>query len=115
MQPLYANPVLPFLAPALADGVFKDYKTWEEIKQIPPPPKGFPMGLDILPEKLDLPVLQMVDRNGPTGKIRKSSCYGKRLVSRGHHAGFKGNVKVHDMRREALVKADGMRGLSLGY
>lgn len=108
MQPLYANPVLPFLAQALADHIFRDYKTFTEIEQIRPPPKGFAMPLEILPEKLDLPVLQMLDKKGPNGKIRKSTCYGNRLAKRGHRAGFEQRVKVHDMRREALVKADGM-------
>jgi hypothetical protein len=56
-----------------------------------------------------------VDRNRPIGKIQKSSCYRKQLISQGYYAGFKGNVKVHNIWQEALVKADGICGLSLGY
>jgi len=37
MEPLYANPILPFLAIALADDAFQDYHTFEEIFAIPPP------------------------------------------------------------------------------
>ncbi|QKX62582.1 uncharacterized protein TRUGW13939_09743 [Talaromyces rugulosus] len=106
MQPLYANPVLPFLSQALADGSFVRYKSWSEIKEIPVPLKGFPIELEIHPEKLDCPVLQEVDGDGPQGKIRTAGSYAKRLAMRGRHAGFDGNIKVHDMRREALVKAD---------
>jgi hypothetical protein len=107
MEPLFANPVLPFLSQALADGCFLHYKTWDEIKRIPPPERGFPIELAIDPEKAALPVFQMVERSGPTGKIRTSGSYGNRLATRGLHAGFQGRIKVHDARREALVKVDG--------
>jgi hypothetical protein len=40
MEPLFANPVLPLLAIALADHAFQDYRSFEEIEAIPPPPDG---------------------------------------------------------------------------
>jgi hypothetical protein len=106
MQPLYANPMIPFLCQALADGYFVRYKSWSEIKAIPMPSKGFLVELEIHPEKLDCPVLQKVEKDGPQGKIQTSDSYAKRLATRERHAGFDGNIKVHNIRREALVKAD---------
>ena len=40
MEPLFANPVLPLLAIALADHAFQDYGSFEEIEAIPPPADG---------------------------------------------------------------------------
>ena len=37
MELLFANPVLPLLVIALADYIFQDYTTFEEIKAISPP------------------------------------------------------------------------------
>ncbi len=41
MKPLFANPVLPLLAIALANHAFQDYGTFEEIVAIPSPADEF--------------------------------------------------------------------------
>ena len=51
MEPLFANPVLPILAIALADGVFKDYTTFEEVFAILPPADGALHYLEICESK----------------------------------------------------------------
>ena len=40
MEPLFANPVLPLMAIALADDAFQDYGSFEEIEAIPSPADG---------------------------------------------------------------------------
>ncbi|KAH0541585.1 hypothetical protein FGG08_003933 [Glutinoglossum americanum] len=106
MTPLFANPVLPVLAIALADGVFKDYTTFEEIFAIPPPADGSLHHLEIHKDKQDLPFFRVISCSGPTGKIQSASSFSSRLTGLGHRAGYRENIMVHDIRREALIKAD---------
>lgn len=69
MEPLYANPVLPLLAIALADGAFKDYESFQDIEAIPPPAQGSLYHLRIKDEMRRVPFFQIVSADGPTGKI----------------------------------------------
>ena len=107
MEPLFANPVLPLLAIALADRAFQDYATFEEIEAIPPPADGSLHHLRIKKDMLRVPFFQMVSVDGPTGKIQGAGSFSNRTVDLGHRAGYEENIGIHDIRREALVKADG--------
>ena len=115
MEPLYANPVLPFLAIALADDAFQDYHTFEEIFAIPPPFDGTLFELRIRKELHLVPFFQTMSPNGPTGKIQKAASVAKRLVDSGHRAGYPQNIGFRATRREALVKADGRYWLILDF
>ena len=107
MEPLFANPVLPLLAIALADHAFRDHRTFEEIEAIPPPADGSLHHLRIKKEMLRVPIFQIISADGPTGKIHGASSFSNRTVDLGHRAGYEENIGIHDIRREALVKADG--------
>ena len=107
MEPLFANPVLPLLAIAFADHAFQDYGSFEEIEAIPPPPDGSLHHLRIRKDMLRVPFFQIVFADGPTGKIHGASSFSNRTVDLGHRAGYEENIGIHDIRREALVKADG--------
>lgn len=107
MEPLFANPVLPLLATALADNVFQDYRTFEEIEAIPPPADGSLHHLRIKEDMLRVPFFQIVSADGPTGKIHGAVSFSSRTVDLGHRAGYEENIGIHDIRREVLVKADG--------
>ncbi|KAI9774213.1 MAG: hypothetical protein M1839_001759 [Geoglossum umbratile] len=107
ITPLFANPVLPMLAIALADGVFKDYTTFEEGFATPPPADGSLYHLKIHKSKQNLPFFQVVSCGGPTGKLQSASSFSNRLVGLGRRAGYRESIGVHDIRKEALVKADG--------
>ena len=107
MEPLFANPVLPLLAIALADEAFQDYGTFEEIEAIPPPGDGSLHHIRIKKEMLDIPFFQSVTPNGPTGKIQKAVPFSNRTVALGHRAGYQENIGIHDIRAEVLVRADG--------
>ncbi|KAL9106911.1 MAG: hypothetical protein Q9187_008504, partial [Circinaria calcarea] len=107
MEPLFANPVLPLLAIALADEAFQDYGTFEEIEAIPPPGDGSLHYIRIKKEMLDIPFFQSITPNGPTGKIQKAVPFSNRTVALGHRAGYQENIGIHDIRAEVLVRADG--------
>ncbi|KAL8936221.1 MAG: hypothetical protein Q9216_005048 [Gyalolechia sp. 2 TL-2023] len=106
MEPLFANPVLPLLAIALADRAFQDDATFEELEAIPPPADGSLHHLRIKKDMLRVPFFQIVSADGPTGKIHGSGLFSNRMVALGHRAGYEENIGIHDIRREALVKAD---------
>ena len=107
MEPLFANPVLPLLAIALADEAFQDYDTFEEIEAIPPPEDGSLHHLRIKEEMLDVPFFQNVTSDGPNGKIQGAGPFSHRTVALGHRAGYQENIGIHDIRAEVLVRADG--------
>ena len=107
MEPLYANPILPFLAVALVDEAFQDYHTFEEIFAIPAPSDGTLFILHIKKKLHLVPFFQTMSSKGPTGKIQKAAVVAKRLVDSGHRAGIAQNIGFRASRREALVKADG--------
>ena len=67
MEPLFANPVLPLFAIALADRAFQDYATFEEIETILPPADGSLYHLMIKKDMLHIPFFQVVSVDGPTG------------------------------------------------
>jgi hypothetical protein len=56
---------------------------------------------------LRVPFFQIVSADGPTGKIYRASSFSNRIVDLGHRAGYEENIGIHDIRREALIKADG--------
>lgn len=107
MKPLFANPVLPLLAIALADRAFQDYETFKEIEAIPSPADGSLHHLQIKKGMLRVPFFHIVSVDGPTGKIHGAGSFSNRTVDLGHRAGHEKNIGIHDIRREALVKADG--------
>lgn len=107
MKPLFANPVLPLLAIALADRAFQDYATFEEIEAIPPPADESLHHLRIKKDMLRVPFFWIVSADGPTGKIQGAGSFSNRTVDLGHRAGYEENIGIHNIRRKALVKADG--------
>jgi hypothetical protein len=56
---------------------------------------------------LDVPFFQSMAPEGPSGKIQKASSFSAQLTGGAQRSGY-GIVRVHDGRREALVKADCM-------
>ena len=106
MEPLFANPMLPLLAIALADHVFQDYEFFEEIEAIPPPADGSLHHLRIKKNMFCVSFFQIVSADGPTGKIHGAGSFSNRTVDLRHRAGYEENIGIHDIRREVLVKAD---------
>jgi hypothetical protein len=67
--PLLFNPILFFLAIALAIGAFKHYQTADEIFDLEPPEYDDHWILEWADEINDMPVFQSMSRDGPTGVI----------------------------------------------
>ena len=107
MEPLFANPVLLLLAIALADRAFQDYTIFEDIEAIFPPADGSLYHLRIKKDMLHVPFFQIVFVDGPTGKIQRTVFFSNRTVNLNHRAGYEENIGIHDIRKEAFVKADG--------
>lgn len=103
MKPLFANPVLPLLAIALADRALQDYDIFEKIESIPPPEDGFLHHLRIKSEMFDIPFFRNVISNGATEKIQTATSFSKRTVALGHRAGYLENISIHDIRAEIFV------------
>jgi hypothetical protein len=112
IEPLYANPVLPLLAIALADDAFVDYQTFAAVEQIPPPADGSMHLLQIKEEMLSVPFFRGSTVNGPTERICTASTFSQRTRNLGHRAGYEENITIHDIRAEGLVRADGKPPLS---
>ena len=55
---------------------------------------------------LHIPIFQIISADGPTEKIHKASSFSNRTGDLGHRAGYEENIGIHDIRREALVKAN---------
>ena len=103
IEPLFANPVLPLLAIALADQAFQDYSTFEEIENIPPPEDRSLHHLQIKDEILSVPFFQNVTSNRPTGKIHNAVSFNNRTVGLSHRTGYQENISIHDIRAEVLI------------
>lgn len=129
--PLYLNPVLEPLAICLARGLFRDYKTADEILAVNPPPNspcielvlrtptnrlsdekscGGEENLHINskhPKKRKSPFFDCVTARGLTGKTLKSKWLSEQFSLLGRRSGYD-SMTIHNIRREALMVADGM-------
>jgi hypothetical protein len=107
MEPLFANPLLPFLAIAIANNAFRDYDSPESIFAIPAPRRGTATILKFKNSFLDIPFFQRMSRDGPTGEHEDAASYHRRKVELGHRAGYVVNITTHAGRRESMVKVGG--------
>ena len=107
MEPLFVNPVLPLMTITLADHAFQDYRSFEDIEYIPPPADESLHHLQIKKNMLHVPFFQIVSADEPTGKIHGMGLFSNWTVDLRHRAGYEENIEIHDIWREALVKADG--------
>jgi hypothetical protein len=106
MEPLFANPLLPFLAIAIANNAFQDYNSPESIFAIPAPRQGTVTILKFKKSFLDIP-FQRMSRDGPTGEHKDAASYHRRKVELGHRAGYVVNITTQAGRRESMVKVGG--------
>ena len=107
MKSLFANPVLPLLAIALADHVFRDYQTFEDIEAISPPVDESLHHLRIKKDLLHVPFFQIITADELIEKIHEVGSFSNRTVNLKNRVEYKENIGIHDIRRKVLVKADG--------
>ncbi|KAK5086213.1 hypothetical protein LTR70_007458 [Exophiala xenobiotica] len=105
--PYYCNSIAFFFAAALADGVLRDYQTWDEICAIPRPPQRKHVIIEYVPEKSHWPLFP---RSSPIGHLDHSrssaSLTSKALLDLGFRAGFRDHLTLHAARREVLMQVD---------
>ena len=106
MEPLFANPILPLLAIALADQAFQDYSTFEEIENISSLKDKSLHYLWIKDEMLSIPFFQNITSNRSIRKIHSAVLFSNRTVALGHHMGYQENISIHNIRAEVLIWAD---------
>ncbi|KAH8797645.1 hypothetical protein F5884DRAFT_874658, partial [Xylogone sp. PMI_703] len=106
IEPLFANPVLPFLAIALAFDAFQDYHTQESIFDILPPRRGTVKVIKFRKDILEEFFFQRMDGKGATGKAERAASYHRRKVELGHRAGYETNITTFAARREAQVRVE---------
>ncbi|OCK73076.1 hypothetical protein K432DRAFT_365291 [Lepidopterella palustris CBS 459.81] len=100
------DPIIFLLAIALATEAFRDYSTLEEILAVRPAPDMEYAILEWKQDMLDRPFFQTMNSTGPTGKIVSATSFNSTLDGWSIRAGFERGIKIHDVRREALIKAD---------
>lgn len=96
-RPLFCNPVLTILARAIADYVFRDYSTMEELLEIEPPEDEI-YHLRQNKSVLSKPFFHVIS----TGEIEKADTFSRRLRELGIRAGYLQPPTIHDFRAEGL-------------
>ncbi len=96
-RPLFYNLVLTMLARAIADNIFRDYSTIEELLDIKPPEDKI-YHLRQSDGVLDKPFFHVIS----TGEIKKADIFSRRLRELGVHAGYLRPPTIHDFRAEGL-------------
>jgi hypothetical protein len=110
-QPFIFNAVGFFMAMVLADGVLRDYHTWDEICAIPRPKDQKHKILKYNSKKSHWFVSPRCFRSGRINHEDTSSLLASgALVQVGRRAGFTENLTLHAARREILLQVD-----SYGY
>ncbi|KAK5073277.1 hypothetical protein LTR51_005919 [Lithohypha guttulata] len=105
--PYYCNSVAFFMAAALADGVLRDYRSWDDICAIKRPLQQKHIILEYHPEKSRWPVFPRSSRSGHIDHSRSSaSLTSKALLDLGFRAGFQDHLTLHASRREVLLQVD---------
>lgn len=105
--PYYCNSVGFFMAAALADGVLRDYHSWDDICAIERPPQQKHVILEYNPEKSNWPIFPRSSRAGQLDHGRHSaSLTSNALLDLGFRAGFRDHLTLHAARREVLLQVD---------
>nr|KMM70967.1 hypothetical protein CPAG_07276 [Coccidioides posadasii RMSCC 3488] len=114
-NPLYLNPVLEPLVICLACGLFRDFKTADEIFALEPPPyeKAYELVLDC--PTIDLydsdsrgfsTFFEKIENGALTGQILTGNWAGSELRKLGFCTGYEKPPTVHALCREGLVQAN---------
>ncbi|KAK5188855.1 hypothetical protein LTR96_010859 [Exophiala xenobiotica] len=102
-RPFLLNPILPKLAMCLARGAFRDYKTIDDVFNIPAPPEKEVYQLFWEPSICNCPFYE-----GATTEIEKANSYSTRLNDLGRRADYVKPPTIHDFRAEGLHLIDSL-------
>jgi len=110
--PLYAQPMLFWLANIISSNALKGNPTLEEILGLPPPKGRKHWVMEWHESMLDKPVFPEWTACGPKEKSRNPAAWGFHASDWAIRAGFVNGMGLHCPRREILVKANGKIGAS---
>ncbi|KAL6240235.1 hypothetical protein RBB50_012872 [Rhinocladiella similis] len=102
-RPFLLNPILPKLAMCLARGAFRDYKTIDDVFNIPAPPEKEVYQLFWEPS-----ICNCAFYEGATTEIEKANSYSTRLNDLGRRADYVKPPTIHDFRAEGLHLIDSL-------
>jgi hypothetical protein len=105
--PLYAQPMLHWLANILSAQAFEKFSSIEDVYRLKPPGKEDFWILEWAPAKKNKPVFPAWSSTGPREKCRSPSSLGKQASAWAIRSGFLDGVGLHAPRRESLLKCNG--------
>ncbi|KAK8038354.1 hypothetical protein PG994_015121 [Apiospora phragmitis] len=111
--PLFAQPILHWLANFLSTQAFRDFRTVDQILALTPRPGESYRILEWADDKLDHPVFPEWSAEGPKDKPKSPKSWGTQASAWAVRAGFPAGMGLHASRREALIKVDD-NGYSMG-
>ncbi|KAK8013716.1 hypothetical protein PG991_009309 [Apiospora marii] len=109
--PLFAQPILRWLANFLSTQAFRDFGTVDQILSLTPRPGESYRILEWAVDKLDHPVFPEWSAEGPKDKPKSPKSWGTQASAWAVRAGFPAGMGLHTSRREALIKVDDTVGL----
>jgi len=109
--PLYAQPILHWLANIISSEALKDYHSIEDVLNLKPPENEDFWVMEWAAEMKDKPVFPRWSAEGPLDGSRDPTAWGKQASQWAVRAGFICGFGLHASRREILIKTNG-RGSS---
>ncbi|KAF2195618.1 hypothetical protein K469DRAFT_758244 [Zopfia rhizophila CBS 207.26] len=100
------DPVMFIITTGLAMNAFREYTTIHQILAVRPKPDMVYALIKWKDGMLNKPFHQTMTSAGFTGRIVSSSSFDKDLGCWSLHAGYEKPIRVHHVRKEALIKAD---------
>ncbi|XEV04772.1 hypothetical protein FSHL1_010059 [Fusarium sambucinum] len=111
--PLFAQPMLHWLANIISSRAFADLGTVEEVLALQPPSNGNFRNLEWADDVKEKPVFPEWSPTGPKAKQKDPKSWVSQFSDWGRRAGFTAQFGLHAVRREALIKVND-NGYTLG-
>ena len=105
--PLFAQPMLHWLANIISSQAFADLYTVEQILALQPPKSGNFRIMEWAENVQDKAVFPEWSSTGPKTKSKNPNSWVSQFSELGNRAGFTAWLGLHATRREALIKANG--------
>jgi len=107
--PLYAQPILHWLANILSSNAFAGYHSVEEVLNLRPPEQEDLWVVQWAPQMKGRPVFPAWSAEGPLDKCRTPTAWGRQAFGWAVRVGFVDGIGLHAPRREILIKTNGKR------
>ncbi|KAK3984490.1 hypothetical protein QBC44DRAFT_336862 [Cladorrhinum sp. PSN332] len=101
--PLFAQPMLHWLANAISSRAFADYQDVQQLLDARPPKGGQFRIAEWAEEKKSKPVFPQWTSKGPIDKSREPTSWGYQASNWARRTGFAASFGLHSVRRKALI------------